>query len=287
MNYLFSSLVLILILFFSFLKTTTNQIFVETSLLVIPPKNNNFLYPNDYFSGYTVHLKPQELTNSTATAFSLSSKKGLWITSAHSVLNCKYILLDIDGEDWEIIDSVEIHPHSDLAVIHSSVSAPALSFVSNDTWVPKNLYNIGYSSNSLNSSWLTSKGWTISYDEDREIKFPILVWHPEIILDSSKIHGLSGSPIIDEDGFVYGVVSSVDNFGYLGAITSNDIQDILTHHNIKFDKINVVKQSNFVPDILSNMMSNYQKQGSIKRIQCIRNPDYKLKEYLESIDGEN
>lgn len=235
-------------------------------------------FPFNFFAGEFIFLdKQRNSSDSNATAFSVSSSQGYWLTAAHAVKDCWGVLIDKDGVDWVFVDDVILHPNADLALLKTPLSAPSLISISKDSWIPKNGYVVGYSGNRINFANIEVIGWTKAYDDNENYVFDVILWKPEVLMDQNRTFGLSGSPIMDYNNNVVGVMVAIDKRGYFASVPTYFLDSMLKTHGVELKKLEVpVERTKNVEDFAKDI-HKFEKQGSVKRIMCVRKPTDDMK----------
>lgn len=253
--------------------------FTPTELRYMDIKDftNSVKFPFSSFSGYFLFLKNhQENKNSYATAFSISSSDGMWLTAAHAVENCWAILIDKNGEDWAFVDEIVIHPNADVALLKTPLSAPSIPVLSKESWIPSKSYFMGFSSGKLNIGMLNVKGWTKALDDKHNYAFDVFLWELRTALDFNRKFGMSGGPILDMEGNAIGVIVAYDGNGYLSSVPTYFLEELVESEGVKLKQKEVPSGKDLDYNFLSNKAARMNNSGSIKRIQCIREPSEDL-----------
>lgn len=228
-------------------------------------------YPVDYFSGYLNILgRFDARSDSNATAFSVSSSRGIWMTAAHSVNSCNSVLIEINSLEWGVVDKIVIDTDADQALLFTNFSAPAFPVASSKAWIPQQVYGLGYSKGEMNGGIFAAKGWTKTLDTDTESFFDTLVWVKTVFMDDTRIHGMSGGPMLDKFGRVVGIISSYNAKDMIGSVPPTLITPFLEAYGLNTENISVPSESDLTSSGLAKLMSSSQSSGSVKTIKCIR-----------------
>ena len=271
------------ILFIEFKQSSINNIVYPTEVSFLSQDDNNIEFPLNFFSGAFLLLNKSESDeDSNATAFSVSSQNGYWLTAAHAVSGCWGVLIDQDGENYVFVDEVVLYEGADIALLKTPISSPSMVSLSRDSWVPKNGYVVGYSGNKINFANAEVVGWTKAYDKNENYVFDVIVWKPDILLDNNRTFGLSGSPIMDYDNNVVGVLVAIDEMGLFASVPTYFIDSILSNFNVDVKKLEVPVESVKDLDFFAENIAKFESSGSIKKIKCIRKPDQYIKDLADS-----
>jgi hypothetical protein len=237
-------------------------------------------FPFNFFSGYILFLKNSSYNeNANATAFSINSSKGIWMTASHAVEDCWGVLIDKNGKDWVFIDEVILHPNADVALLKTPLSAPSIPVLSKRSWVPSKSYFLGYSQSKINIGTANLKGWTKAIDEKDNYAFDVFIWEPNVLLDYNRTFGMSGGPVLDMEGNVIGVIVAHDQNQYFASVPPYFLEDIIKEKSmsVKHKEVSTIKEFNL--EFISSTASDFEANGTLKKIRCIRNPDDYLMQY--------
>lgn len=148
--------------------------------------------------------------DSKGTGFSITSK-GKILTNAHVVGNSKKVTVTFPENGRYVATVVETYPDIDLAVLEvEGDHLPFLRLASQPNFYEQAIYFIG---NPLKFNGIANEGTIL-----HEIKLDS--WEKEVIMIQAPVYrGNSGSPIIDENGEVIGIIFATlkhDDYGKVG-----------------------------------------------------------------------
>ncbi|MBU9723168.1 MULTISPECIES: S1C family serine protease [Bacillaceae] len=154
------------------------------------------LSQNDDVQLYKESIVVVRAGGSKGTGFYIS-EDGYIITNQHVVDDANVATVTFQGGDAYRAEVIETNEEIDIAVLHITDDAPdhpVLEF--HDTWErDMDVYVIG---NPLFFNFIANRGHVIGMTEGREVPF--------LMLDAPIYRGNSGSPVINQDGKVVGVV---------------------------------------------------------------------------------
>lgn len=165
-----------------------------TSAVSLAPRN-----PIEQAGRDSVYPLLDKNHNIFCTAFSINERAGYWMTARHcaqsNTVNAAWEAT-IDNQ-WALV--IYRDPAHDIAVIQSAARHPALKMASRGSEPGDAAVIIGY-------PWGMPRGQSTTFGHIAALLVPIENWYPSDIYDITVAPGNSGSPVLNLDGRIVGLV---------------------------------------------------------------------------------
>lgn len=174
-------------------------------------KTSAILSTNDEIKDYKKAVVVVETDESRGTGFSINDE-GLIITNHHVVEDKENVIVSFKDEGLFNADVIEKYPDIDLAILQPETTdkLPHLVLAENTTFTENEpIYFIG---NPLKFNRIANEGNIIDYTQLKS-------WNKEVLMIEAPVYrGNSGSPVINKDGKVIGVVFATINHDIHGKV---------------------------------------------------------------------
>ncbi|MDP7549085.1 MAG: serine protease [Alphaproteobacteria bacterium] len=183
--------------------------------------------------GPTIEVDVGAKASSTGTAFAISPD-GWWLTARHVADGCDALWIQTAPRKGLRVTEVNLHPNADLALLRTRSGRAPLQLASLDRGVPprgENGFSLGYPQGRPGDVHARVIGRARLKSVGRyRINEPILAWaevsrRPN---DLPALGGLSGGPMLDDQGRVVGVlVASSKRRGRVMTTSQASIHELL------------------------------------------------------------
>ena len=155
-----------------------------------------------------VSSPPQD---SAGTAFAID-RRGYWLTARHVVDGCKWVGIRVPPYGMKLVQRAEVHTGSDLALLYSTYAKPGLPVQYPKIHRGQDGFGFGFP----DSRWigvhmlLLGRAWQRTKGRYGFVE-PVLVWSVHSYRPKRRLPsygGMSGGPMLDDEGLVIGVLSS-------------------------------------------------------------------------------
>lgn len=223
--------------------------------------------PADAGEVYDVERKA-ETVDSQGTAFAVD-RRGVWATAGHATLGCARVTLGAGGRESPPMASVLQGMDSDISLIFGTESTYAGLPLDEQPPPPGTIgYHMGFPSSrpTVIGSRLIGPARARSQDGNTE---PLLAWSeiwrsPEL---GGGLGGLSGGPVIEENGRVAGVVSLVtDRRGRIFTVPPGAVHRLMARSTALSERAAAVPVSS--PDNAVARFRRYISEGLIRQAFC-------------------
>lgn len=173
---------------------------------------------NDDIQAYKKAVVVIETADSKGTGFAITSD-GTILTNYHVVEGEDTVTVAFSEEGLFTADVVDTYPSIDLAVLKADGEGfPSLDLAEDPTYTPNEAIN--FIGNPLSFQGIANEGTIIDYVELEE-------WEEEVLMIKAPVYrGNSGSPIINQDGKVIGVIFATldqESYGKVGLFIPIDL----------------------------------------------------------------
>ena len=169
----------------------------------VPPRSTHALVERTQESTVTVWCEPKVGKGSQGTAFAIELKTDVsnsypttLITNQHVIEKCinveHKLTIALPYEDPVVAVIVKWDKKNDIAVLATKMKLPVLKLSKNDAWP-------GF--------WVMALGSADGYEGSVSFGNVINSNSAEILITNNISHGSSGGPLVDNEGFVVGVIS--------------------------------------------------------------------------------
>jgi serine protease Do len=168
----------------------------ETGPLLPPPSSRDPV----------VTVEEGPLTNSVGSAVAVTDN-GVWVTARHVVDGCDRVGIVIGNKRAQIADRIKIHPKSDLAIVWTRLSPPAMSLSREPLHVNQAGFHFGFPAGQPGQATSVLLGReTIRSVGRHRGREPAVAWaevarYPE----TDRLGGISGGPAVNRAGEVVGI----------------------------------------------------------------------------------
>lgn len=174
---------------------------------------------------------PEPGPTASGAAFSVS-QRGVWITAAHVVRQCRRVVLMV-AEGRGVAASVVVDPEADLAVLTTDGGAPAIP-LADVSQIERGMrgFHVGFPRGrpgELTSRFVGHD--TLPAERRGKAAQPVLAWAETGRTEGAKgaLYGLSGAPVLDNVGRVVGVtVGEAPRRGRLYSTDPEAVQTLMT-----------------------------------------------------------
>ncbi len=180
--------------------------------------------------GPTIEIEVGTKGPSTGTAFAVTDD-GWWLTARHVADGCDAIWIQTKpGKGWRA-QEVHLHPRADLALLRTRSGREPLGFSEKTPARGENGFSMGYPKGNPGEVHVRAMGQARMKSVGRyNINEPVLAW-AEVTRRPSNLPalgGLSGGPMLDDQGQVVGVlVASSKRRGRVMTTAQSSIQELL------------------------------------------------------------
>lgn len=164
--------------------------------------------PDESIFDPVISIELDDKMTSTGTAFSLGAQ-GLWMTAKHVAEGCTRMAIVRGPRDGVYVSRAISHPRADISILETREGAPGLAFTSAPLKIGQDGFHFGFPQGEPGAVYSTLLGRqrmrvTRSRNTTSE---PVVAWI-ERARDADPdqtLAGISGGPILDDDGAVVGV----------------------------------------------------------------------------------
>ncbi|MBT5194454.1 MAG: trypsin-like peptidase domain-containing protein [Rhodospirillaceae bacterium] len=180
--------------------------------------------------GPTIEIEVGAKGSSTGTAFAITDD-GWWLTARHVADGCDAIWIQTAPRKGLQAQEVHLHPRADLALLRTRAGRAPLSLARATPGRGESGFSLGYPQGKPGDVHARAMGQARMKSVGRyHINEPILAW-AEVTRRPSNLPalgGLSGGPMLDDQGRVVGVlVASSKRRGRVMTTAQSSIQELL------------------------------------------------------------
>ncbi|MDF1749478.1 MAG: serine protease [Alphaproteobacteria bacterium] len=262
---------------FGFFETRTDPDVPRRPGVVVAPPQGEPLPPRNPTRDPIVMVDMgKKATTSLGTAFSLESN-GVWLTARHVVDGCDKVGLMTGPSKAAKVRQIWIHPTADLAVLSQSLRRPALTMAARAPVIGEQGYGVGYPQGKPGEVVGKLLGRATSRSTGRyKLDEPVLIWSETARFPdfSGDLAGISGGPLLAQDGTVLGViVSGTLRRGRFNTVAPSSLALALQAAELTPDSIGktVTVKNPIEPQELVDLGQYLREKGAVAQVICLVN----------------